>query len=201
MTPVYRKIAHAQMNVVLEDDGYFDWPAELVDLPLRSHWVYLDRSQIQWVDFGPHSLQTQISARNEFRTSIDPLQSRFMDQVDQNFMIISPSPENPQVQPQNGLEISWTQGSIPQGPVGRMPLISLIFKDNQRTDLILCELETSSNRLLLPSEAFSFWPIGSQSIRQLTLRNTFKEIIFESPDRGQLTQGVSLILQLQSVEE
>jgi hypothetical protein len=199
-TPTYRMIAHAQMTVLLGDDGLFEWPSDLLNFPLSSHWIYLERNQIGWADLGVHALQTQVGTRIERRLNLgEPYDD--LDLLSQTFTLITPSLENPYIQPEEGLDVQWSQGSSPWGELGQSPLISLIFKDQQRTDLIICQIEEPSNRLILPSEAFSFWPTGPQKIRQITLQNTFKNIQLTAPDQGQLVQGVSLVMQLQTSEE
>ena len=194
-TLLYRVIAHAQMQVILGDDGYFEWPQDLLSLPLSSHWIYLERSLRGWIDLGQHALQAQVGSRMEHRLSVGEL-PQDLQEIAQSFILRSPDPTQPQIDFTLPLQISWTHPLTPFGILGQTPLISLILKDNARTDLILCQIEEPAQNLVFPLALFDFWPSGPQSLRQLTLQHTFKEITFTYPDQGQLLQGASLILQL-----
>ena len=112
------------------------------------------------------------------------------------FELTSPDPLDPRVDPQEGLELSWT---TPESGFEGALTVSLILSGVARTEQLICSVsEPELGGLLIPPEHLNFWPTTMGSLRQVSLKADLKSIELSAPDRGQYRSSVSLILRLSS---
>ena len=189
----YRGIQHYQMNASLVDDGLFILPLTEADgLEGSSTWVFLERSRRAWLNFGLHSVTAKIGHRVELRQSGVSMGG----DSPPPFELTSPDPLDPRVDPQEGLELSWT---TPESGFEGALTVSLILSGVARTEQLICSVsEPELGGLLIPPEHLNFWPTTMGSLRQVSLKADLKSIELSAPDRGQYRSSVSLILRLSS---
>ena len=99
----------------------------------------------------------------------------------------------------DGLTVRWRL-TDPGAPPERV-VVSLILYDTLWTEQVACLVDDPSlGEITLPASQLVFWPMGPQSVRQLTLRADTKSLGLSYPDRGLLRRSDSLILRLSDLD-
>jgi len=191
----YREIQHFQLGLTLADDGLYELPASLsASRPGSGLWVYLERSERAWAGEGLHAVSARVGHRVELRET----GSGGLEGWQSPVRLIAPSEELSSLERGAPLAVEWERVG------GEAPLegfaISLVTRDQTELRSLLCELEPSARRLLIPAELLTPWPQGAGGLRLLTLRAQLKSASIEGADRGRFSEGLSLILELPEAE-
>ena len=188
-----QSILHYQLNASLFDDGRLDLEIpEALRVPNSSIWVYLERRRQQAQLDGVNPVRVNIGHRTESRRSGAGAGS--YDNSTFNLLIPDPQLPEPDVST-DGLQIQWMRSA--EELVPEKLLISLILYDQTWSENITCLLDDPNQTTFeIPSERLTFWPLGSQSVRQLTLTADRKSLQMTYPDRGVWRLSESVILRL-----
>jgi hypothetical protein len=189
---VYRAIRHYQLDGTLQDDGELTLPPEFfTPVPQSAVWVHLTRQRRLQKPFGPHGVEIVAGQRVEKR------QSGALDlDTTAPFDILAPSPNERRVTPGEPLEIRWSAPPAGTGPL----VVTLTLADNTNLEArqLSCTVDDpASGRLVLPGDATESWPMGQDDLRQLSVSYTIADTPLPAPDRGSLTQSVTLLLRLE----
>jgi hypothetical protein len=189
---VYRAIRHYQLDGALQDDGELSLPAEFFTaVPQSAVWVHLTRLARVRKPLGPHGVEILAGQRVEQR------QSGALDlDTTAPFDILAPSPNERRVTPGEPLEVRWSAPPAGTGPL----VVTLTLADNTNLESrqLSCTVDDpASGRLVLPGDATEAWPMGQDDLRQLSVSYTLADAPLPAPDRGGLTQSVTLLLRLE----
>ncbi len=189
---VYRAIRHYQLDGVLQDDGELSLPPELfTPVPQSAVWVHLTRQARLQKPLGPHGVEILAGQRVETRMS-----GALDLDTTAPFDILAPSPNERRVTPGEPLEIRWSDPPAGTGPL--VVTLTLVDGTNLEVRQLSCTVDDpAAGRLVLPGDATEAWPMGQGDLRQLSISYALADAPLPPPDRGSLTQSVTLLLRLE----
>jgi len=185
-----RAIAHTQMRLTLSDDGLFELPAALtVARAGSSLWVYLERAARDWRDLGGgDAAWARAGTRVEARAaptggapSAVPLR------------VSAPRVDDEALDLREGLRVRW---ALEPGAAVVGLSLSLISQGEAGYEALTCDgLDPARGALTLPADRLPDLSARA-ALRQLTLRADLRRAAAPLPDRGELSESVSVLLQL-----
>ena len=192
----YQEIRHYLLSASLFDDGRLDFelPGEF-RAPGSSIWVYLERAHRANAVQGEHPIRAQVGHRVEQRARAGGGSTGLPAALE----LLEPTADQPEANTE-GLTVRWRLTNSDTPP--ERLVVSLILYDSTWTEQVACLVDdVSANILTLPGSRLDFWPMGPQSVRQLTLRADTKSLSFSYPDRGLLRRSDSVILRLSDLAQ
>lgn len=189
----YRSIRHYQLEARLADDGTLSLPAGFFGggVAETAIWARIDRSRTVRLPLGPHSVELVVGRREQVQAGgrLDPVQDA------PPFQITEPSPNVRDIEPGQPLRVTW--GALPPGEGPLSVILTTFDSEVGEARQITCVVEDpSAGALELPADFTEVWPQGESDLRQLGLRWDLSTQTLPEPDRGTLTQSITVLLRL-----
>ncbi|MCB9549666.1 MAG: hypothetical protein H6706_27995 [Myxococcales bacterium] len=190
---VYRSIRHYQLEATLVDDGELSLPAGFFGggVAESAIWARLDRARAVRLPLGPHSVEMVVGRRTQIQEGgrLEPIADV------PPFQIVDPSPNVRDIVPGEPLRVAWGELPPGDGPL----VVALTTYDGERDESrqVSCLVpDPSVGAIELPAEFTEDWPMGEADLRQLSVRYDLAVQALPPPDRGQLTQSITVLLKL-----
>ncbi|MEZ4463899.1 MAG: hypothetical protein R3F43_05100 [bacterium] len=140
---------------------------------------------------GPHSVEMVVGRRTQIQEGgrLEPISDV------PPFQITEPSPNVRDITPGEPLRVAWSALPAGTGPL----VVALTTYDGERDEArqVSCAVpDPQIGAIELPADFTEDWPMGEADLRQLAVRYDLAVKELPAPDRGRLTQSITVLLKL-----